>query len=90
MHGQRAQALSVDAQKVLVGPFFTVLKEEGLCVEFEGEDLFLCASDRRKQLIIYPAMWKEPSGESLICISDAAMKYARPIALKAICAAFGR
>lgn len=88
MTGKRAEPLGRDVQEDLLRPFFPVLEEEHLQVEIAEEKLFLNSGGRRKKLEIYPAMWSQPSGTNLISISDAVMKYARPVALSTMCSAF--
>lgn len=90
MTGIRAKPLEGNAQEDLLRPFWPVLEEESLHVERKGEELFLNSGDVWKKLEIYPAMWRQPTGINLVCISDAVMKHARPVALLIMCEAFGK
>jgi len=88
MTGKRADPLPESVQNDLLIPFFPVLEEEHIQVENEGGVFFLSSGVRRKELNIYPAMWRLPSGNNAVCISDAVMKHARPVALSTMCLAF--
>ena len=38
----------------------------------------------KKEILIYPAMWKKPSEEGTVFVSDSLLKHAKPFALKTI------
>lgn len=87
--GKRAAALQPELQKNLIEPFLPVLEEEHLHVKRVGDELILISDEKQKKIEIYPAMWQQPNRKNVICISDAMMKHARPMALKIICMEFG-
>ncbi len=89
MKGQLADPLDISKQDALLKPFLPVLKENRVEVAHTNDSLILKAGDKTKTLLIYPAMWKQPAEQGLISISDATMRYARPMALKLMLDAFG-
>ena len=47
-------------------------------------EIYVESGRKKKQIIIYPAMWNEPQKSNTIFISDAYLKYARPYAVQKI------
>lgn len=87
--GKLAEPLHIDRRKELLKPFFPIFEAHKIKTSQKGDRLFLTVNGLEKELLIYPAMWKQPLKWNTISISDAVTKYARPMALKAILDAFG-
>ncbi len=87
--GKLAEPLHIDRRNELLKPFFPILEAHKIETSQKGDSLFLTVNGLEKELLIYPAMWKQPLEWNAISISDAVTKYARPMALKAILDAFG-
>ncbi|WP_206215206.1 hypothetical protein [Desulfovibrio sp. ZJ200] len=87
--GKLAEPLHIDRRKELLKPFSPIFEAHKIKTSQKGDSLFLTVNGLEKELLIYPAMWKQPLECNTISISDAVTKYARPMALKAILDAFG-
>ena len=76
--------LSPVQQKEILAPMTRILQRSGFSVDFDGHRITVRGKWSSKKLVIYPAMWAKPRGSDTIFISDALIKYAKPIVLKEI------
>ncbi len=85
--GERAQLppeLTPMQQKEILSPLIRILQRSGVRTDFNGNALMVQGKGASKKLIIYPAMRAKPRKPEMIYISDAQIKYAKPVALKKI------
>lgn len=80
--GKIARDLPLSEQKRLIAPLESILDELGRRLSHTADGMTL----NSKQLIVYPAMWKEPEAANTIFISDADVKYSKPQAVKKLTA----
>lgn len=78
------EELSPVRQKEIMAPMIRILQRSGISVDFDGHRITVRGKCTSKKLLIYPAMWAKPRGSDTIFISDAQIKYAKPIVLKEI------
>ena len=76
--------LSPVQQKEILAPMTRILQRSGISVDFDGHRITVRGQWASKKLVIYPAMWAKPRRSDTIFISDAQIKYAKPIVLKEI------
>ena len=76
--------LSPVQQKEILAPMTRILQRSGISVDFDGHRITVRGQWASKKLVIYPAMWAKPRRSDTIFISDAQIKYAKPIVLKGI------
>lgn len=76
--------LSPVQQKEILAPMTRILQRSGISVDFDGHRITVRGQWASKKLVIYPAMWAKPRRSDKIFISDAQIKYAKPIVLKEI------
>ena len=76
--------LSPVQQKEILAPMIRILQRSGISVDFDGHRITVRRKCTSKKLVIYPAIWTKPRGTDTIFISDAQIKYAKPIVLKEI------
>lgn len=82
--GAIAPSLSVSRQKDLLLPLSRIL-EESKCPIFVSDDIITSQKGgKKKQIVVYPAMWVEPHSNGTVYISDAYLKYAKPYAVRKI------
>ena len=86
--GTLAKPIDIDRQEDLLKPFLPILENHNISIT-KCSSILLCMNGIEKELLIYPAMWKNPQKQNTISISDAATKYARPTVLKTILKSFG-
>ncbi|MGN0482525.1 MAG: DEAD/DEAH box helicase [Lachnospiraceae bacterium] len=86
--GKKAEEISVERQKKLVNSLLGILERMGYTIDFKEDGLEIEKDERRKKLVVYPAMWVEPEKRETIYVSDAYLKYARPYAVRKICDEF--
>lgn len=78
------EELSPVRQKEIMAPMIRILQRSGISVDFDGHRITAHGKWASKKLVIYPAMWAKPRESDTIFISDAQIKYAKPIVLKEI------
>lgn len=83
-NGTLPDNLPLIEQEELIKPFIGILKRNNYEVNIDSKSIFITQNGKRKQLIIYPAMWVEPRSQKVIYISDFYMNYAKPYALDKI------
>ena len=83
-NGKLAPALPLEKQKKLLRPLQSILCAEQCQVDFQAEQILVNKGNSKKVLCIYPAMWKKPIKAGVIYISDAYIKYAKPLAVQKI------
>lgn len=80
----RVPGLSSNRQKQLLYPLEQILKLSGVKIIDGSGKIIVEGQYSRKNICVYPAMWKKPFNEGTIFISDTQLKYAKPFALKSI------
>ena len=83
MHGEAARPIEITEQTKMVQSLSEVLKEMG-CFIFEDEKIYVEHQNKKKELVVYPAMLAEPHEKNVIFVSDAYIKYAKPYAVQKI------
>ena len=82
--GQKSQALSYEIQKKLLMPIERILQLSGINLSEADNRTWVKGKYDKKEISIYPAMWKKPSEEGTVFVSDSLLKHAKPFALKTI------
>ena len=89
MNGKLADPLPMEQQKKLIMPLRTILLNSNVQLEQASSGIFAIYKNRRKQIIVYPAMWNSVSKEKCIMVSDVLLKIAKPYAVDAILQGLG-
>ena len=66
----------------LINPLVDILEESGII--FDSKNMTLKNERQSKEIVVYPAMWKEPSDNNKIYVNDIFLKFAKPSALTKI------
>ena len=82
--GAIADKFSIEEQKKFIEPFSGILNMSGCSIEFQPNEILAQQGKHKKKIVVYPAMWVEPSDENTIFISDAYIKYAKLYAVQKI------
>lgn len=82
--GCRAQALQSCEQVRMLRSLKHILATSGVQVNVHEDCIQFEKGDQKKNMIVYPAMWKEPIESDVVFVSDLHLKYAKPYALKKI------
>lgn len=85
--GEKAQLppeLAPMQQKEILSPLFRILQRSGVHTDFNGHTITVQGNWASKKLVVYPAICAKPRKPETIFISDAQIKYAKPVALKKI------
>ena len=61
-----------------------ILQQSGVDVQFVSDKITVSGRWNQKDLIVYPAMWAKPNRANTLFISDAQIKYEKPLALQQI------
>lgn len=69
-------------------PVLGILDKKGCAVQRMENEITAKMGGQVKKLIVYPAMWAEPHDPNVIYVSDALLKYAKPLALEKIIGSF--
>ena len=88
VYGQLAPELSLEMQKDYLNPLCRILENSGYTVQMESTGIFVSDRCKKQRVIVYPAMWAEPSDIGIIYLSDASLKYAKPYAMQKIIDSF--
>lgn len=83
-YGTKPAQIEFEKQKEYLEPLCHIIKEMNGNVIFENDKISIIHGNVKKQIIVYPAMWKEPKNEEIIYLSDAYLKYAKPYSLDKI------
>nr|WP_300650560.1 DEAD/DEAH box helicase [uncultured Anaerobutyricum sp.] len=84
MEGVKAAPLSIEKQARLLLPLKGILGVSGCTINIDGGQIKVGKNGNTKTLVVYPAMWIEPNGNSIIYVSDAYLKFAKPYAVRKI------
>lgn len=82
--GARAPAIPNWKQRYLLQPLEQILHISGVQLDIVHDPIWVVGHNSRKEVVVYPAMWKKPVPENTVFVSDAHLKYAKPYALKAL------
>lgn len=82
--GQIAEKLNPEAQWKLISSLSAILTRSGYHIYFTNNHIKIQGGEGISELIVYPAMWKEPKKKGTIFVSDALIKYAKPYAVQKI------
>ena len=83
-NGLIAPGISVSEQKDLISPLEGILDNSGCILSYSDSGIAITKSNRKKRLVVYPAIWKEPKEMGVVYVSDAYLKFAKPYAVKKI------
>ena len=84
MNSKVRDRLDVVEQKRLIEPLVGILNNSRCDINITKDDISISMNGKTKQLEIYPAMCKKGFDGSMVRISDAMIKYAKPYAVKRI------
>lgn len=79
-----ADDVPLSEQKEYIGTIRNILAVKGCNLEEQDGHIQCTKNNTVKKIIVYPAMWKEPINANTIYISDALLKYAKPLAVDKI------
>lgn len=82
--GTIAEEFNVEEQKKFIEPLHNILNISGCNTEFTSTGIVARRGTHQKRIVVYPAMWVEPSDENTIFVSDAYIKYAKPYAVQKV------
>ena len=82
--GMIAEEFTVEEQKKFIEPLHNILNISGCNTEFTSTGIVARRGKHQKRIVVYPAMWVEPSDENTIFVSDAYIKYAKPYAVQKV------
>lgn len=80
----KAPPISLQNQIEMILSLKNILENSGYIISIANNEIYVESGRKKKQIIIYPAMWNEPQKSNTIFISDAYLKYARPYAVQKI------
>ena len=86
--GVVAKDIPMEEQAQLIAPLSGMLSASECRISYPRKTIVISRQDQQKTLVVYPAMWVEPSGSDLIFMSNAYLKYAKPYALQKIIDSF--
>ena len=76
--------LSKEQQYKYIIPLNRILNELGYQSMIENDTILIKKADSVKELVVYPAMWKERNSVRKVYINDMHLKYAKPYAIDEI------
>lgn len=88
--GSLVGSIPLKMQESFIAPLRNILDSSGYTISFEPAGIFVSSQARKKEIIIYPAMWTTPPNNGNIYISDILLKIARPYAVRKIMEAFNK
>ena len=88
--GSLAGSIPLKMQESFIAPLRNIWDSSGYAISFEPTGIFVSSQARKKEIIIYPAMWTTPPNNGNIYISDILLKIARPYAVRKIMEAFNK
>ena len=83
VEGKIAAPIPMDEQKKVIQPLTNILMQSGCRIDFDG-GIIAFGQRGKKKVVVYPAMWAEPSADDIIFVSDFYVKYAKPYAVQKI------
>lgn len=87
--GTKAPSITTEAQINMIMPLANILKQAHCNISTANEEITASGPNGSKKVVIYPAMWAEPSADNTIFVSDAYIKYAKPYAVQKILDSLG-
>ena len=81
--GRKALPIKTELQIKMIMPLANILKQSG-CEITANDEIIATGQEKTKKVVVYPAMWIEPSATGTIFVSDAYIKYAKPYAVQKI------
>jgi len=88
MNHKLADMIPLERQMSLISPLCRILENLGYHVRSRTSALSISNGYQEKEIIVYPAMWAEPSADEKIYINDGYLKYAKPYAVQKIIDSF--
>ena len=82
--GKIAAPLNVNEQWNLIHPLSGILNRSGYQIYLENNHISLHGSNGVRELVVYPAMWKEPKEAGTVYVNEAFVKFAKPHAVQKI------
>lgn len=80
---RKALPIKTELQIKMIMPLANILKQSG-CEITANDEIIATGREKTKKVVVYPAMWIEPSATGTIFVSDAYIKYAKPYAVQKI------
>ena len=68
----------------MMKPLSRILVNDGYNIDLSNSKLFITKGKQKKDLVVYPAMWKEPYDKNTVYVNEAYLKYAKPYAVRKI------
>lgn len=84
LYGQISESLSKEIQMSLIKPLEHILHDMNISIAHDQSGIWLDHGTQRKRIMVYPAMWRIPECDSVCCLSDYALNYAKPLAIEKI------
>lgn len=82
--GITTPAIPENNQKRLLQSMEQILQISGVRLDLTHGQFTAQGRFAKKEVVVYPAMWKKPVAPETVFVSDAHLKYAKPYALKSI------
>ena len=83
--GKLAPELGPVEQYEMILPIKNILEMEGIRIEKNGSKIFASYPEgRRKEIIVYPSMWRQPVKDNTIYLSDGLLRHFKPYAVKTV------
>lgn len=82
IHGNKDGNIPVQKQWDLLRPLASILKSSGCIISEDASGIKFVQKDDVKKVVVYPAMWAEPFTGDTVYISEALIKYAKPVAVQ--------
>ena len=83
-YGIKPSQIDINVQKAYLEPLHNILNEMKCEIVYVKDKIFMTHNNIKRQIEIYPAMWREPKNKEVIYLSDAYLKYAKPYCLDTI------
>ncbi len=87
--GIKRQPIPFDEQVSLIAPLEKILRESGHPISIEEKRLTVSAALGKREIVVYPAMWKEPSNSKTVYLNDLELKIAKPLSVEKIMESIG-
>lgn len=82
--GKRSSPIPHKMQTEMIMSLENILINSGCTISVNEDEIVAEVGAVRKKVVIYPAMWSEPTESNTIFISDAYIRYAKPYAVQKI------
>ena len=84
IHGENRTEIDIHIQEKLLSSIKNIMMRIGYNIELIDNKIMISKGKKKKQIVVYPAMWKEPYDTNIIYVSDLYLKYSKPYAVDKI------